>query len=150
MTETKIPAAIRVDWWYGERVLEDEAELRAELAENYTVSIVRTRRGGLGGRLYQLFVEFLSQLTLQEVARVLLEGVAFDLIKSGTKTFFIRPFLDAYQRFKSSQKEEKKVGINRFRFVFQDAAITIENLPHTDLLAELGNILQAVAKTLSR
>jgi len=148
MTETKIPAAIRVDWWYGERVLEGEEELRAELAENYAVSIVRTRRGGLGGGLYQLFVEFLSQLTLQEVARVLLEGVAFDLIKSGTKIFFIRPFLDAYQRFKSRQKEEKRAGIDRFRLVFQDAAITIENLPHTDMLGELGNILQAVAENL--
>lgn len=148
MTGTKIFAAIRVDWWYGERVLEGEEQLRAELAENYPVSIVRTRWGGLGGGLYQLFVEFLSQLTLQEVARVLLEGVAFDLIASGTKTFFIRPFLDAYQRLKSSQKEEKRVGIGRFRLVFQDAAITIENLPQTDLLAELGNILQAVAENL--
>jgi hypothetical protein len=148
MTETKIPAAIRVDWWYGERVLKCEEELRAELAENYAVSIVRTRRGGLGGGLYQLFVEFLSQLTLQEVARVVLEGMAFDLIKSGTKAFLIRPFLDAYQRFKSRQNEEKRVGIDRFRLVFQDAAITIDNLPHTDLLAELGNIFQAVAENL--
>jgi hypothetical protein len=40
MTETKISAAIRVDWWYGERVLEGEEELRAELAENYAVSII--------------------------------------------------------------------------------------------------------------
>jgi len=52
MTDTKIPAAIRVDWWYGERVLEGEEELPAELAENCAVSIVHTRRGGLGGGLY--------------------------------------------------------------------------------------------------
>jgi hypothetical protein len=148
MSETKIPAAICVDWWYGERVLEGEQELREKLAENYTVAIVRTRRGGLGGGLYQLFVEFLSQLTLREMAKVVLEGVAFDLIKSGTKAFLIRPFLEAYQRFKSRQKEEKRVGINRFRLVFQDAAITIDHLPHTDLLGELGNIFQAVAENL--
>jgi hypothetical protein len=86
MTEAKIPAAIRVDWWYGERVLEGEEELRAELADNYAVSIVRTRRGGLGGGLYQLFVEFLSQLTLQEVARVLLEGVTCSPKFSPAKT----------------------------------------------------------------
>jgi len=74
--------------------------------------------------------------------------VAFDLIKSGTKTFFIRPFLGAYQRFKSRQKGEKCVSIDRFRLVFRDAAITIENLAHTDLLAELENIFQAVAENL--
>jgi len=54
MTESKVPAAIRVDWWYGETFLEGEEELRAELADSYVVSIVRPRRGGLGGGLYQL------------------------------------------------------------------------------------------------
>src|SRR5882762_9962026 len=87
MTESKVPAAIRVDWWYGETFLEGEEELRTELANSYVVSVVRSRRGGLGGGLYQLFIEFVSQLTLQEVAKVILEGATFDLIKSGTKTF---------------------------------------------------------------
>jgi len=77
-----------------------------------------------------------------------LEGAAFDVVKSGTKTFFIRPFLEAYHRFRNRQKEEKRVGIDRFRLVFQDGAITIENLPNTDLLVELGNIFRALAENL--
>jgi|ERR1700738_2292641 len=145
MTESKIPAAVTVDWWFGEKTLEGEPEFKAELAESYAVSVVRGRRGPLGGGLYQLVVEFLSQLTLSEIARVMLEGAAYDVIKSGTKSFFIRPFLEAYKRFKNRQKEER-AGIDRIRFVFQDAAVIMQALPHSDLLPELESIFRALAE----
>jgi hypothetical protein len=64
---------------------------------------------------------------------------------TGTNAFFIRPFVEAYKRFKARQKADK-VNIDRIRFVFQDSAITIERLPRTDLLAELESILKAVAE----
>lgn len=140
-----IPASISVDWWYGETELEGVAEFKAELSDNYVVSTVRDRRGPLGGGLYQLAVEFVSRLSLKEIVTILLEGATYDLLKSGTDAFFIRPFLQAYKRFKS-RRENDRVGIDRIRFVFQDSAITIERLPHTDLLAELESILRAVAE----
>jgi hypothetical protein len=90
MTEPKIPVAVTVDWWFGEKTLEGEPEFKAELAESYAVSVVRGRRGPLGGGLYQLFIEFLSQVTLGEITKVILvilEGAAFDPIKSGAKAF---------------------------------------------------------------
>jgi hypothetical protein len=145
MIQSKIPAAINVSWWFGERPLEGEEEFNTQLAESYTVSVVRGRRGPLGGGLYQLVVEFLSQLTLSEIAKVILEGAAFDLIKSGTKAFFIKPFLEAYKRFESRQNDER-LGIDRIRFVFQDAAVTVERLPNSDLLSELKNIFRALAE----
>jgi len=146
MTNDKIPAAISVDWWYGETKLDGVTEFKSELQDNYAVSVVRGRRGPLGGGLYQLAVEFLSRLSLGEIVRILLEGATYDLLKSGTDSFFIRPFLEAYNRFKSRQKQEGRVGIDRIRLVFQDSAITMERLPHTDLLAELGGIFRAVAE----
>jgi hypothetical protein len=148
MTEPKIPAAVSVDWWYSEIELEGVQQFKAELAENYAVSVIRDRRGPLGGGLYQLVIEFLSRLTLAEVARILLEGATYDLIKSGTDAFFIRPFLDAYKRFKSRQKKEReaRLGIDEISFVFQDATITIQSLPNTDLLAELESIFRAFAR----
>jgi hypothetical protein len=146
MTNDKmIPASISVDWWYGETELEGVAEFKAELSDNYILSTVRDRRGPLGGGLYQLAVEFVSRLSLSEIVRILLEGATYDLLKSGTDAFFIRPFLEAYKRFRSRRKNER-VGIDRIRFVLQDSAITIERLPHTDLLAELESILRAVAE----
>lgn len=146
MTNDKlIPASISVDWWYGETELEGVAEFKAELSDSYILSTVRDRRGPLGGGLYQLAVEFVSRLSLSEIVRILLEGATYDLLKSGTDAFFIRPFLEAYKRFRSRRKNDG-VGIDRIRFVFQDSAITIERLPHTDLLAELESILRAVAE----
>jgi|SRR5579864_1394210 len=114
MTNDKmIPAAISVDWWYGETELEGVAEFKAELSANYVVSTVRDRRGGLGGGLYQLAVEFVSRLSLSEIVRILLEGATYDFLKSGTNAFFIRPFLEAYKRFKSRRKNDR-VGIVEF------------------------------------
>lgn len=87
----------------------------------------------------------MSRLSLSDIVKLLLEGATYDLLKSGTNAFFIRPFLEAYKRFKS-RRENDRVGIDRIRFVFQDSAITIERLPQTDLLAELDSILRAVAE----
>src|SRR6267142_2699794 len=145
MAQSKIPVAVNVSWWFGERALEGEAEFNAELAESYVVSIVRGRQGPLGGGLYQLVVEFLSQLTFGEIAKIILEGATFDLIKSGTKSFLIQPFLEAYKKFKARQTEEK-LDIDRIRFVFQDSAVTVEMLPNTDLLSNLENICRALAE----
>jgi hypothetical protein len=144
MTNDRIPAAISVDWWYGETKLDGVAEFKSELSDSYSVSVVRDRRAPLGGGLYQLVVEFLSRLSLGEIVRILLEGAAYDLLKSGTDAFFIRPFLEAYKKFRARKKNDR-VGIDRIRFVFQDSAITMERLPNTDLLAELEGILRAVA-----
>lgn len=46
MSDTKIPAAIRVDWWYGERVLEGEEELRAELVTSASPSLSKNCPNG--------------------------------------------------------------------------------------------------------
>ena len=147
MLQSKIPASINVSWWFGETPIEGEKEFTDELAANYAVSVVRGRKGPLGGGLYQLTVEFLSQLTLSEIAKIILEGAAFDLFKSGTKAFFVKPFLEAFKRFRSRQANEK-LGIERLRFVFQDTAITIEILPNSDIVLELQNIFRAVAENI--
>lgn len=141
----KVAAAITINYWVGETNLDGVPEFRAELEGRYAVSLVRPRAGGLGGGLYQLWVEFVSQLTLAEAVRVLLEGAAYDLIKSGTNAFFIRPFLDAYKRFRQ-RNENTRLGIDHIRFVFQDFSINIERLPRTDVLAELERILRTVAE----
>jgi hypothetical protein len=141
----KVQAAITVSWWFGRTEFDGVADFKADLAENYAVSVVRGRQGPLGLGLDELYVQFLSHLSLKEVVTVLLEGVAYDLIKSGTNAFFIRPFLDAYKRFKARERNQE-LDIERMRFVFEDAAINIERLPNTDLLAELEHIFAAFAQ----
>lgn len=141
-----VTASVKVTYWIGEGDIEGINEFSEELAQNY-VANVRGRRAGLGGGLYQLSVEFLSHLTLREIATFLLEGVAYDLIKTAGKEFIIRPFLDAYRRLRE-RSGNRRVDIDQIRFTLQDTSILINRLPRTDLLADLGNILLSVAQNL--
>src|SRR5258708_4708320 len=97
--------AIRVDYWAAADAnlklcdLEGIGEFRDELAGEYAAAIVRGRPGPLGG-LYNLSVEIVSTLSLSYVVKLLLDGIAFDVIKEGTKTFVLQPFLLAYRKLR--------------------------------------------------
>jgi hypothetical protein len=146
-TDVKAPAAITVRCWIGETKLDGEDEFRTELADNYAIAVVQSRPAGLGGGLYQLLVEWVSHLTLADAIRVLLEGATYDIFKSGTDAFCIRPFVKAYKKFKE-RNAYSRVGIDRLRFVFQDISISVEEIPNTDLVVELDRILLAVGRNL--
>jgi hypothetical protein len=143
----KAPAAITVRCWIGGTKLNGEDEFRTELADNYAVSVVQSRPAGLGGGLYQLLVEWVSRLTLADAIKILLEGAAYDVFKSGADAFCIRPFVKAYKQFKE-HNANRRVGIDRLRFVFQDISISVEEIPNTDVLEELDRILLAVGRNL--
>src|SRR5713226_5698416 len=76
--------------------LEGIDDFRKELAVDY-VSVVKRRPAGAGG-LTHLYVELISTLSLSHVVQLLLDGIAFDLIKHGTEAFVLRPFLAAYKK----------------------------------------------------
>ena len=120
--------AIRIDYWAAQKGslgLDDLmgiADFREELEAEY-VTIVRGRPGALGG-LYHLSAEVVSTLTLSHVVQLLLDGVAFDLIKSGTKAFVLRPFLSAYKKLRDRNKSDYG-DIDELRLIFQDSLVTI-------------------------
>src|ERR1700688_2801922 len=97
----EVGMAVRIDYWAAQKGarelhdLEGIDEFREQLEANY-VAVVRGRPGDRGG-LYNLSIEIVSTLALQHVVRLLLDGIAFDLIKEGAKTFVLRPLLAAYK-----------------------------------------------------
>src|SRR6266852_6158095 len=98
------PAAspvVKIVYWLGEGDLNAVDDFRQELSANYAAASVEGAQSGAGGGLYTLFVEIAATVTLPYVVRLLLEGVAFDLIKLGTKKFVLRPLLAAQKRLRS-------------------------------------------------
>ena len=73
--------------------LEGIDDFRKELAANY-VSVVKGRPAGAGG-IAHLYVEIISTFSLSHVSQLLIDGIAFDLIKHGARSFVLRPFLEA-------------------------------------------------------
>jgi hypothetical protein len=118
-------------------------EFRAELAESY-ISVTHGRPAGAGGGLYELVVEFVSTLTLLDVAKFLLGGIAYDLIKSGSKAFILRPFLTAYGKLRD--RNRGRIDIGELRFIFQDSVLVIYKISNDSISTSLQNILTTFAK----
>lgn len=139
---------MRVSYWAektGDWALHDLAgidDFRRELAADY-VSIVQGRPGDLGG-LHQLAVEFVSSISLFDVANFLAQGIAFDLIRYGTKAFVLRPFLTAYKKLRD-RNEKTGVDIEQLRIVFQDTSVTIWNIYDDGIFTNLGQIVSTLA-----
>lgn len=143
-------SAIKITYWAEQKQgtssiydFEGIADFRRELDENY-ISVVQGRPGPLGG-LYELAIEFISNLTFVEIALFLLEGAAYDIIKSGSKAFVLRPLLTAYQKLKE-QNSSSNLDIEEFRLVFQDTVIVIYKIADSSVFECLERILTVVAK----
>jgi hypothetical protein len=141
--------AIKVNYWAAGNAnlslhdLEGISEFRDELAREY-VSIVRGRPGALGG-LYNLSVEIVSTFTLAHIVRLLLDGLAFDWIKEGTKAFVLRPFLAAYQKLKERQTGHYG-DIDELRLIFQDSVVIVDYLGNNSIASSLEKIFRTLAQ----
>lgn len=139
--------SVTVLYWaeqIDERSIHDLAgiqEFRSELKEEY-LSLVRSRPGDLGG-LYQLAVHFVSDITLSDVTAFLGAGIAYDLIKSGSKQFLLRPFLRAYERLR---EKNKNVDIEVLRLEFSDSIVAIDSTFPNAIPSVLGDVLQTLAQ----
>jgi hypothetical protein len=144
--------AIAVRYWAaqagpnGLHDLDGIGDFRNDLEEHY-VALVKGRPAGLGG-LYRLSVEIVSIFTLGHVVRLLLDGIAFDLLKEGTKRFALRPFLAAYRKLKDRNKHGH-ADIQELRLIFQDSIVTIDGLGDDSIATSIGEILRSLAANYS-
>lgn len=144
-----IQAALKISYWAlpieGD-TFEDFAgieDFRSQLSQSY-LSVIRPRRGECGG-LYDLTVELISQVALKDVVLWLLSGISFDLLKSGSQSFILKPFLAAYSELKQKNLE-KRFDIEVLRLVFQDSTLVIHQIRGEGIFPNLEKILLSVAK----
>jgi len=118
----KTGIAIKVNYWAAQNGPASVAELngieefRNSLAEDY-VTVVKVRPGPLGG-LYNLSVEIISTFALTHLMRLVLDGAAYDFVKEGTKSFILRPFLEAYRKLREQNKKRHGADIDELQLVF--------------------------------
>lgn len=112
------------------------------MSESY-IAVVNGRPGDLGGGLYEFAVEFIANISLSDVVKFLAGGIAYDLIKSGSKAFVLRPFCDAYKKLKD---RNPRLDITEFRVMFQDSILVIYKITDDSIFSQLESILGAIAK----
>ena len=144
------PVAIRIDYWNfpdgsptGEEP-EGIEEFRRELQDAY-VSLVRGQSGSCGGGLYEFLIHVTTSISLHDVASLILGGIAYDLIKSGTHSFVLRPLLTAFEKLKSRNKK-RNIEVDELKFSFQDADIVVKKIGDAPLFDDLGPVFKALAE----
>lgn len=144
------PIAIKIEFWTlpdgsltGEQP-EGIDEFRAELTSSYA-SFVRGRSGACGGGLYEFVVNITTSITFHDVVNLILGGVAYDLIKSSTGSFVLRPLIEAFEKLKS-RNQERDLDIGEIRIAFQDADIVITKTGLRPIFDDLGGIFKALSE----
>jgi hypothetical protein len=127
--------------------LEGIDDFREELGSNY-VSLVKGRPAGAGG-IARLYVEFVSTLSLSHIAQLLLDGIAFDLIKQGARSFVLRPFLAAYKKLRE-KNSERFLDIAELQIEFQDCLVVIHETSSDTIINHLEKILLTLAQNYDR
>ena len=140
--------SVKITYWaeqIGENQLHDldgVDDFRHDLEREYAAAI-HGRPGDLGGGLLHLAVEFVSSISMADVATFLASGMAYDLIKEGTKSLVLRPFIRAYQRLKDRNRDNS-LDIDVLRLVLRDSVIIIYRLADGSIVDNLGKILATV------
>jgi hypothetical protein len=142
--------AINIDYWAVQEgkndlwQLAEIGEFQADLSEHY-VARVHGRPGDLGGGLYEFAVQIIANVSLQDVVKLIADGVAFDLLKSGTKSLVLRPFLKAYEKLKA-RNADRQLDIDEIRYIFNDAEVVITKICGNSIYESLGAIFKALAQ----
>jgi hypothetical protein len=122
-------------------------DFRKDLGANY-ISIVRGRPAGAGGFVH-LLVEFVSNLPLSHIVQLLIDGVVYDLIKEGSKSFVLRPFIAAYRKLRARNQERRSIDIGELRIELQDCQVVIHGIS-SDIVDHLEMILVTLARNYGR
>jgi hypothetical protein len=142
--------AVTIDYWAIQEDIRRLTQLvgidefSKDMSENY-ISRVHGRPADLGGGLYELAIQFITNISVHDVVKLIADGVAFDLLKSGTKSFVLRPFLAAYEKLKAKNTEHN-VDINEIRFMFSDAEIVVTKICRSSIFESLGDIFDVLTR----
>lgn len=121
-------------------------ELKQELSQHY-VSRIKGTPVGRGGGVYEFVVDLIMNVSLEDFTKFILEGVSFDLIKSGTKSLVLKPFMKAFEDF--NLKNGGQVGIREFKFQFDESEVVIRSINNQGVYSVAPLIFEKLAQVYS-
>ena len=146
--------SIDIHYWFGERTFDGVDDFRKELSLAYPdVDVaVKGEQGELGGGLYTLYVELVAALTLKHFLQLILDGVAFDLIKLGADRFMLRPLIEAQRKLRARNTYYTTGEIARLVLVFNETVVTIDadSRVEQSIAASVRELLTLLAAHYSR
>lgn len=138
--------SVKVHYWFGEGYLEGADEFHRELLASYASAELEGEQGDLGGGLYTLAIEITASISLLYFVKLIVDGIAFDLIKLGAHNFILRPLLAAQKKLRIRNHHGENADIAQLKLLFIDSVVTIDadsrvNQKIADSIGELLTLL---------
>ncbi|MBK6266055.1 hypothetical protein JKA74_13510 [Marivirga sp. S37H4] len=92
--------------------------------------------------IWDSFVEIVINLELKDYVLIVLGGASWDLVKSGTRKFFLRPLIETFKEFESKNAGFDYLGLT---LKFQDTDIRVYGLEKL-FTSRLGVVMPTIAK----
>ena len=118
-------------------------EFRNELAKEYA-ALVRGRPAGAGGPVHML-AQIISGIPWSHVVQLIIDGAAYDLIKEGSRSFILRPFISALRKLRE-RNQDRLVDLAELQIDFEDFQLIVHEVASDTIIDHLGVILQSVAE----
>lgn len=144
---TPVPS-VKVHYWFGEGDLEGVEEFCSELSASYPITEVKGGQGDLGGGLYTLFIEIASSIALPNFLQLIVDGIAFDLIKMGAHNLVLRPLLAAQKELRNRNHRGDDADIAELKLLFNDSVVTIDAASRVNqkIADSVGDLLTSLAQ----
>lgn len=92
-----------------------------------------------------MLAQIISSIPWSHVVQLLLDGAAYDLIKEGSRSFILRPFISAYRKLKD-RNEDRPIDLAELQIDFEDFQLIIREVASGTIIDNLEKILQSLAE----
>ena len=127
-------------------------EFKDELSKSYTVQTkpIYIPSATDGGEMW--FQIFINVDFIDFIKGAVVGGLAWDLIKVGSKKYFLKPLIGAIDKLIAYNKEISRIDFKRIEFEYNDVTIRILGIKtsHTSKLSTIFSTLYKVVPKLER
>ena len=136
---------IFIEFGYNGREIEGIRDFKEELSKHYLcqgkdISIPSFSEGG-----ETWFTIFINSEFFEFAKDTVISGFAWDLLKKGTKSYFLKPLYEALKKLEDINKDSGKLKIEEMKFQFDDIDIVFGGL-RASSIATVGIVFNEIAK----
>ncbi|MDO6390996.1 hypothetical protein Q4E40_12715 [Pontibacter sp. BT731] len=114
-------------------------DLEKDLKEEYIIN-VQSKPGTAAMGIWDSMVEIIVNVELKDYVMIVLGGAAWDLVKAGSRSFFLRPLVQAFEKL---EKQHEYFDYTSLRLKFQDTEIVVYGLKKL-LSSRLGTTMPLI------
>jgi hypothetical protein len=84
-----------------------------------------------------MLAQIISGIPWTHVVQLIIDGAAYDLVKEGSKSFILRPFISAYRKLRD-RNQDRLIDLAELQIDFEDFHVIIHEIASDTIIDCLG------------